>query len=137
MSTIKKELLRFLVAGFSAVATDMSAYYLLLLVLPPSYAKGISFMLGTIVAYLINKYWTFEQGKHSYSEMLRFAILYGTTLGCNVMTNKLVLNITALVWLAFLAATGVSTVLNFAGQKWWVFRAEYTKVNPNDNEKEI
>jgi len=122
MSQIKKELKRFLVAGLSAVGTDLVSYYLLLNFLSHDVAKGISFLLGTIVAYIINKYWTFEKHEKSYTEILKFTILYSLTLGANVMTNKMILEMTETVLLAFLVATGVSTILNFIGQKWWVFR---------------
>mgnify|MGYP002635382284 FL=1 len=122
MSKIKKELKRFLVAGLSAVGTDLITYYILLNFLPHDISKAVSFLLGTIVAFVINKYWTFEKHEKSYKEMMKFGLLYSLTLGANVMTNKMILEYTSLVFLAFLVATGVSTVLNFIGQKWWVFR---------------
>jgi putative flippase GtrA len=122
MSKIKKELKRFLVAGLSAVGTDLVAYYLFLNFLPNDVAKAVSFLLGTIVAFVINKYWTFEKKEKSYSEIIRFAILYSVTLGANVLANKLVLDNTGILILAFLIATSISTVLNFIGQKFWVFK---------------
>jgi putative flippase GtrA len=122
MTKLKKELSRFLVAGFSAVGTDLGSYYVLLNLLPHDPAKAISFILGTIVAFIINKYWTFEKHETSVSQILKFGILYTLTLGANVMTNNLVLDLSRHVLLSFLIATGVSTVLNFIGQKWWVFR---------------
>lgn len=122
MSQLKREMSRFLVAGFCAVGTDMGAYFLLLKVLPYDYSKGISFLLGTIVAYFINKYWTFEKKTKLYGEMGKFAILYVSTLGANVLVNRIVLNLFQSNLLAFFMATGVSTVLNFIGQKWWVFK---------------
>ena len=122
MSQLKREMSRFLVAGFCAVGTDMGSYFLLLKVLTHDYSKGISFLLGTIVAYFINKYWTFEKKTKSYSEVGKFAILYSSTLGANVLVNRIVLNLFQSTLLAFLLATGVSTVLNFSGQKSWVFK---------------
>jgi putative flippase GtrA len=122
MSKIKKELKRFLVAGLCAVGTDLITYYILLDFLPPDIAKALSFLLGTVVAFVINKYWTFEKHEASYKEMMQFGMLYSLTLGTNVMTNKMILGYTSLVLLAFVVATGVSTVLNFIGQKWWVFK---------------
>jgi len=122
MSKTKKELKRFLVAGLSAVGTDLGIYYLLLNFLDSYIAKGISFLSGTIVAFIINKYWTFEKKEKSYIEIIRFAILYSITLGVNVLTNKLVLDNSGIVILSFVIATGVSTVLNFIGQKFWVFK---------------
>ena len=122
MSEAKKELARFIIAGCSAVATDTLVYFIFLNFLSPSPSKAISFIAGTIVAFLINKYWTFKQPKHSWKEIIKFSILYATTLGVNVSVNHLTLFILpgALI-IAFLAATGTSTVLNFIGQKWWVF----------------
>jgi putative flippase GtrA len=122
MSKIKKELKRFLVAGLSAVGTDFVTYYILLNFLSADIAKAISFLLGTIVAFIINKYWTFEKHEKSYKEVVQFGVLYTFTLGANVLTNKIILDYTQIVFLAFLIATGVSTVLNFIGQKWWVFK---------------
>lgn len=122
MSQLKKELKRFLVAGFSAVGTDLITYYLLLNILDHDIAKAISFLLGTIVAFIINKYWTFEKHEKSYKEIFQFGLLYTATLGANVFTNKIVLEYTSIILLAFLIATAVSTVLNFLGQKFWVFK---------------
>ncbi len=123
MSRIKKEIRRFLVAGFSAVGTDLTVYYLLLNFLNHTPAKAISFISGTVVAYVLNKFWTFEQKRRSYSEILRFAMLYMTTLGANIAVNKAILvGSPHWVFSAFLAATGMSTILNFIGQKWWVFK---------------
>ena len=122
MNQVKKELKRFLVAGICAVTIDLITYYLLLDFLSHDIAKAISFVLGTIFAFLINKYWTFEKHKKSYKEVFQFGVLYIVTLGLNVLTNKMVIDNTQMVFLAFLMATGASTVLNFIGQKWWVFR---------------
>ena len=118
----KKELLRFLIAGFSAVGMDLMSYNLLLSFLNYNFAKGISFLLGTAVAFLINKYWTFEKYKKSYVEILKFCLLYSLTLIINIVTNHYVLISLDLVFLAFLIATGTSTVINFLGQKFWVFK---------------
>ncbi len=100
-------------------------YWLLLHVTSHSPAKAVSFLSGTVVAYLLNKYWTFEKHRHSYAEMAKFLALYLTTLAANVGVNQLAIFLLPPpfnVPIAFLAATGTSTVLNFIGQKWWVFR---------------
>lgn len=122
MSKLQKELFRFVVAGVSAVATDLLTYILLLNFLAVDISKGISFLLGTALSYLVNKFWTFEQKTKSFSEVLKFGVLYGLTLCINIYANKLVIDYTDMVLLAFLCATGLSTVLNFIGQKWWVFK---------------
>ena len=121
MNQIKRELNKFLYAGLAAVGTDLLVYYLLLNLLSSEVSKGISFMIGSLVAFIINKYWTFKKPEKSYKEMILFGVLYSTTLGLNVMTNKIVLDYTSMVLVSFLVATGISTILNFVGQKWWVF----------------
>jgi putative flippase GtrA len=125
MKQLRRELKRFVIAGSLAVGTDMLVYYLLLRAMSHSPAKAASFLCGSIVAYVVNKYWTFEQHERSYAEMVRFGLLYVTTLGANVGVNKICLLLfPPWVFFAFLCATGVSTILNFVGQKWWVFRRE-------------
>jgi putative flippase GtrA len=121
MNQIKRELNKFLYAGLAAVGTDLLVYYLLLNLLSTEVSKGISFIIGSVVAFIINKYWTFKKPEKSYKEMIQFGVLYGTTLGLNVMTNKIVLDYTDIVLVSFIVATGISTILNFVGQKWWVF----------------
>lgn len=122
MSDVKKELKRFVIAGFSAVSTDLGIYYLLMNLFNVNFSKGVSFLCGATVAFLINKYWTFEKKERSFNEIIKFAILYLVTLALNVLTNHIVLDISKIVILAFIVATGLSTVLNFIGQKWWVFK---------------
>jgi len=131
----KKQVRRFILAGICSVATDCLVYYLLTNYLPANIAKGISFLTGTSVAYLINKYYTFEQTKKSISEVFKFLALYLTTLSFNIVTNALVLHFSPIILsnfdytnpqlvklFGFLCATGVSTILNFIGQKFWVFK---------------
>ncbi len=105
------------------MGTDTIVYFVLLSVLGHNVAKTISFISGSIVAFLINKFYTFEQHLLSWQEVVRFAVLYISTLFANVAVNAGVLWIlTDWVKLAFLMATGTSTVLNFLGQKFWVFK---------------
>ena len=122
-SLFKKQLARFIVVGCAAVATDFVFYFVLLNLIPHAPAKTISFIAGTIVAYIFNKYWTFEKPDKSHTEMFQFFILYTLTLGANVGVNAITLHFfPEYTLLAFFCATGTSTVLNFIGQKWWVFK---------------
>lgn len=118
----KKELIRFLIAGFSAVGVDLISYNILLNFLNHNIAKGFAFFFGTAIAYLVNKYWTFEKHEKSYREILKFAFLYSATLIINIITNHYVLIASEFVFLAFLIATGISAIINFLGQKFWVFK---------------
>jgi putative flippase GtrA len=124
MNILKQQLRRFLFAGVCAVVTDFILYYILINFLSYNIAKGVSFIVGSIVAYMINKYYTFENKEKSYKQIIKFIILYTLTLLANISANKLVLHINIeLILLAFLVATAISTILNFLGQKYWVFKS--------------
>lgn len=119
---MKKELFRFVVIGCTSVFIDFIIYYLLSTFIETYIAKSISFLCGSVVSYFLNKYWTFEASKKINRDWLKFSLLYMSTLLINTGMNMLVLKITDVYLLAFLFATGVSTVLNFIGMKWWVFK---------------
>ena len=119
----KKELGRFLIGGSSAVITDYLVYTLLLkFLVMVSAAKLIAFVSGSIVGFIINKFWTFESKGLLRYEIIKYAILYAITAYWNVFVNNLALNYFLPTWLAFLFATGASTIANFLGQKFFVFR---------------
>lgn len=125
----KTQLVRFLLAGIGAVGTDTLTYFLLIAYSLNSigydWAKLISFLAGSLVAFVVNKFWTFESKGRSVMEIISFFTLYTLTLGLNVAVNRVVLIITDdLAVIAFLIATGCSTVANFIGQKYWVFRVK-------------
>jgi len=119
----KKELIRFLFGGGSAVVVDFLCYKGLMLAgLDRSLSKAISFVCGAVVGFIINKRWTFESKAFSYGEIIRYIILYACTAMINAAVNHIVLMVIPVEILGFLCATGVSTVLNFLGQKYFVFR---------------
>lgn len=123
---LKLEGVRYLISGGSAVFTDFIIYFLLfkLLMISPSISKGISYISGAVIAYLINRLWTFESGKsHSVSRsFVKFSALYLTTFCLNIIVNRVVLNVSNWALLGFLAATTITIVCNYLGQKFWVFK---------------
>ena len=134
---LNHETLRFLVVGCTTVAIDYLTYKLLLLArLDVSLAKGMSFGIGAVFAFFANKSITFQvAGTPSVNQFFRFALLYLTTLGLNVWSNALALNLPQQllpkfqVQLAFLLATGVSTITNFLGMKFLVFPKTAVRVD--------
>jgi len=113
------------VIGGCSVATDLVAYHLLQNAgLTTHVAKAISYVIGMAVGFVGNKFWTFESPRRSVWEPILYAVLYAITLAVNVAVNAAVLR-----WLgnggsllAFLTATGVTTVLNFLGLRTFTFR---------------
>ena len=119
----KKELIRFLFGGGSAVVVDFLTYKLFMACgLGRSLAKGLSFICGSIVGFIINKCWTFESKGFSSGEIIRYVILYSSTAVINALVNKVALMMIPMEVFGFFCATGVSTILNFIGQKYFVFR---------------
>ncbi len=125
-----KQIRRFLVIGVLSVLIDYAVYTLLTnLGLVTSVSKGVSYVAGMIVGFIGNKLWTFESARRSAAEPVIYILLYTITLGVNVLVNSaglVVLDdwlaLESAKGLAFLAATGVTTVLNFIGMKWVTFR---------------
>jgi putative flippase GtrA len=126
---LRKELLRFLVVGGIAVALDAASYWALMHFggLSPVWAKRASFGIGSIWAFFANKYFTFAVRELRASEPFLFAIVYVAGWFLNSVTHDLTLGWFGMKWLAFLAATGVSTCSNFIGQKFLVFRRKDSK----------
>lgn len=117
-----KEILKFLVGGGSAVLVDSVTYYVMTqLGVEIWLAKTISYILGAAVGFVINKLWTFESKKFSKAEIIKYILLYACSAFMNSLINSLVLAIFGNAVFAFLCATGFSTVMNYLGQKFFVF----------------
>lgn len=122
MKKLKKEIRRYIISGFSALITDTLSYFILINFFSYNLSKGVSFLSGTIISFILNKYWTFEKKDKSFYEVLKFVTLYLSTFFVNVGTNSFFIEKINIVPLAFLIATSLSTVLNYVGQKFWVFK---------------
>ena len=126
-----KEILKFLVGGGSAVLIDYITYRILLTIgWNLSAAKAVSYVCGAAVGFVINKLWTFESKGFSRLENVKYVILYGFSACMNAMVNRIVIMVVSVQLFAFLCATGVSTIINFLGQKFFVF----VKEEENSNE---
>ena len=119
----KQEILKFLVGGGTAVIVDFFTYKIFMMLgLERTIAKTLSFICGSIVGFIINKYWTFKSPKFQIKEILKYTVLYILTALINSQVNKYTLLLFGNEMFAFLCATGVSTILNFLGQKFLIFR---------------
>lgn len=120
---IHGEVVRFVLTGLVVLVVDYLVYRGLLFVMPYSPAKALAFVCGTTTSYLLNKFFTFGVPHRSYREVVLFIALYATSLTINVAVNRLALYGTEeRVVLAYLLATAASTITNFLGMKFVVFR---------------
>ena len=122
--TLNKEILRFILVGGMAVFIDALSYYLLnaLTQLEPANSKRLSFLMGSVWAFIMNKFYTFEQRQLNAHEPVFFAVVYLLGFLLNSIIHDTVLELLQDKAIAFVLATGVSTCTNFMGQKWIVFR---------------
>ncbi len=117
---------RFVVFGVISAGVDFGIYELLLhFGLWADVAKAISFVFGTITAYVLNRRWTFDS-KGGAAPAMRFAVLYSTTFFVNVGVNAAGLALLpATGWrvpVAWVIAQAVATVINFVLLRTVVFR---------------
>jgi putative flippase GtrA len=126
---IRRELAIFLIVGCLTVLLDFLSYRGLIWsgLLGTSSAKAVGFLVGTVFAYFANRAWTFRQTVHAPGSAWRFFLLYAVTLAANVSVNAaalaLMFGVGIALQAAFVLATGVSTILNFLGMKFFVFKS--------------
>ncbi|NCT10462.1 MAG: GtrA family protein [Flavobacteriia bacterium] len=135
--------MKFTLIGIFAVFVDLIFYYTFLNVLPKDssliikneeISKALSFLCGMTFSYFLNKFWTWKKKDRSKRRVAKFALIYGISLLVNVTVNsvlifllhnyKYLIDLPNKYLIAFLGATCVSALINFAGQKFWVFKAE-------------
>ncbi len=123
---LKHEIVRYALVGGSAVFIDFITYMIMIerLSMNQSLSKGISYILGAIFAFVANKLWTFDSRRKTHEAFLRFALLYASTFTANVLINATFLWLGFLPIIGFAFATVTSVVLNYMGQKFWVFKGE-------------
>ncbi len=147
ISPLKKQIVKFTLVGILAAFVDLSCYTIFLYVYPEKLfglipnevlAKTTSFFCGLSVTYYFNKFWTWKKRDRSNIRLMKFAMLYGFSLIMNVSTNsfllfilyryRYIIDLPFKYLIAFAGASGISALVNFTGQRIWVFKAHLAEV---------
>jgi len=109
--------------GLISLAIDFIIYIFLtdFLNFLASTSKIISFIAGSINSFILNKTFTFRVKKIFFKQPIKFAVLYSISLFFNSITHDFFDNLYDGI-LPFGIATFVSVIINFSGQKFWVFK---------------
>lgn len=118
------EIYRFLIVGICSVSIDFIFYYLFIYFdfFDPNNSKRISFIIGAIFAFYSNRNYVFRVNQKKFSQYIMFSILYFTSFILNSIVHDYIYSISNLTLVSFLCATMVSTITNFTGQKFLIFK---------------
>ncbi len=118
--------IKFSIVGFVNTASSYLLYFVLLKFVRINYlvASAISYVLGILISYFGNKYWTFRIFRSGWRlEFIKFVILNIAGLAINTLIMIiLVRNYKSDPLIAQIIAMSVVIFYNFFGSKFWVFR---------------
>ena len=124
------EAYRFILVGICSVTIDFIFYYLFIYfdIFDPNNSKRLSFIIGAIFAFFANRSYVFRISEKKISQFVLFGLLYFCSFILNSLVHDYVYLLTSITLISFLFATAVSTITNFLGQKFVIFKK---KININ------
>ncbi|MBP2333805.1 MULTISPECIES: GtrA family protein [Corynebacterium] len=128
------QMMRFIISGVIAAVVDFGTLIILNwgLGVDRTLSKAVSWVLGTITAYMINRRWTFK-AEASGKRLAAVAVLYLTTFAVQnvIFWAAPFLLVDQWGWgrgpsdtVAFVVAQGVATVVNFIVQRTVIFKVK-------------
>ena len=120
---ILKQFLSYSTIGFISLIIDALVYIILsdILFISKSLSKIISFIVASVNSFIGNKIFTFRAKSFNYKEPVKFILIYSVSLIVNSSTHDFFLNVFE-GFLPFIIASIFSIIINFGGQKLWVFK---------------
>lgn len=130
---LEYEQIRFIMVGVLNTLIGMTAMFVSYNIFHLGYwvSSAMDYIIGSIFSYFANKYFTFKSEKKSAEEVIRFTInivvCYFISYGIakpvmNMVLGNMNLSISVYEQLSMILGTCIFIVLNYFGQKFFVFR---------------
>ena len=120
---LENQILIFIIIGGLVTTIDFIIYSYLLDFISINFSKFISMLVSSLFSYFMNKIFTFNKGKNYNSKyLIKFYIIFLLNLLTNIFVNYYVYKWTSIKILAFILATLFGMIVNFIGQKFFVFK---------------
>lgn len=114
---------RFGLAGACSTGIDFVIYMFLSLKIPLTISKGIAMTISSIFSYIVNKRFTFENNEQTNTGyLMRFYLVFFANMGINLSVTYLSYKATGNKLMAYAMATACGMIVNYLGQRFYVFR---------------
>ena len=117
------QFIKYCFSGLIGTLVDYIIYILLLNIGGSiSISKIASFLIANFCSFTLNKYFVFMKKRWHAVEIKKYIILTAIVLVTNVTVNSTIIYLTSNIDISFLCALIAHLIVNFIGQKVWVFR---------------
>jgi putative flippase GtrA len=129
ISTVIHKFVKFSIVGFVNTVSSYLVFFILLQIIKLGYLLSsiISYIVGIVISYLGNKYWTFQIKRSAWQiEFTKFLILniIGLTINTSIMVFLVeIFKLHPL--LAQVVAMSIVIFYNFLGSHYWVFKEHH------------
>lgn len=126
---LSTNLLRFVLIGGGATTIDFCIYMLFRQYVDYSVAKFVSMACANVFSFIFNRKWVFKDNRQVKLNLIyRYLSVQIVNIMINVGMNKLCILLTSMIIPSFVIATGIATVANYLGQKYFVFKNKTVQV---------
>ena len=124
---------RFIIVGVANTVIGTSVMFMAYNLFGLGYwiSSALNYIVGSIFSYFANKYFTFKSEKKSWNEIVRFVVnitvCYGIAYGIakpliNMLLGQVGLSVSILEQISMVMGMCIFIVVNFCGQKFFVFK---------------